>query len=125
MCDAERELVSPGCCCCLGSLGDWRTAASTENPAWELLWIGHPHAFVRRQDQSIQIRHEDESRPEFAIDPGALLSAIAAAEDELRAFSSRLLPIASEWISNVGLGLGDSAAEGLARRLAGVGADHC
>ncbi len=125
LCEAERELVFPGCCCCLASLGDWRTAAATESPAWEMLWIGHPHAYVRREGETLQIRQEDQGGPEFVIDPDALRSAVAKAGGELRAFSDFLLPVASEWIASLGLALTDSDAGELARRLAGVGADHC
>lgn len=123
LCDGETALVPPGCCCCLGSLADWREAGI--DPAKGSLWIGHPEASLWREGDRVLIQQNSEGgRPleptHLALSALDLEEAVKAAEGALEDFAARLAPVVGEWLSRVGLA--PEGATALARKLAGAGA---
>lgn len=128
LCDGDLPLMSPNCCCCLGSLLDWKAAAALTSPGWGDLWIGHPQASIRRQADLLEIRQNGHdwppAGPERVVVPlPALRRAIETAERDLQAFAARLVPTCREWLSRGRLDPGDAGL--LARRLAGVDGAGC
>ena len=128
LCDGDLPLMSPNCCCCLGSLMDWKAAAALPSPGGGDLWIGHPQASIRRQADLLEIRQTGAdwppAGPERVVVPlPALRRAIETAERDLQAFAARLEPASREWLSRARLDPGDAGL--LARRLAGVDGAGC
>jgi hypothetical protein len=117
-CDC-RELIRPACCGDLSNWNDWKEAAIRRNRNWEMLWIGHPWRYVRFDDQHLIITEPTEDsepldvKPQYALDPSLLESAIDRTMIELRGFAMSVFEVIGEWTSR-------GRAYAVSRRLAGL-----
>lgn len=107
-----RALLLPRCCCDLGTLDEWRSAAAHDGLAARALWIGHPEASASGAGERVLIASP--RAPAIALDRGALARAVDGAERTLESLAARLTPIAATVVADAALGAR------LARRLAGL-----
>lgn len=108
-------LIEPTCCGDLGNLSEWREAAAYRQSAWKMLWIGHPWISVRFGEGRLVFSEPHESdapAARWAVNPGELGRAVAAAEAELEDFARRLEPVLDA--------MGVAEARRTARSLAGL-----
>lgn len=96
--DAEgRAIGLPTCCCDLGDLSEWRSAATLVEGEGMMLGIGHGTWSARREGEGVFLTKEPEwhaSAPVTTrVSADELLAATHVAELALDAFRQRLLPI--------------------------------
>lgn len=72
---ADGKELWPGCCSDLSNLVDWQTALEA-NPAWRMLWIGHPWVFCRRQGSMLELSQPTEED----VPPAGALMAVEMEE---------------------------------------------
>lgn len=108
-------LLGPRCCAALCTFHDWQEAIASPGDQWQGLWIGHPHAGVRREGERMVFCNDLEAGPQpaFDVELQALALAVEECERELGRFAQRLAAALEPWI-------GAEAAAPAARVLAGL-----
>ena len=97
MLEAQSTTLEPQCCGDLANLDEWRRAAELKAPDWEMLWIGHPWAFVRAEGDRLWFSEPAEAPPVdgtalITVNRDALLAAIEEAGQTLDTLKARLEP---------------------------------
>jgi hypothetical protein len=69
--ETQSTTLEPQCCGDLANLDEWRRAAELKAPDWEMLWIGHPWAFVRAEGDRLWFSEPAEAPP---VDGTALIT---------------------------------------------------
>jgi hypothetical protein len=112
-----RVLVEPNCCGDLKDWCEWKSAAAYREPAWRILWIGHPWLSVRAEDNDLilsQPHESSEPHAKWIMDRQLIAPALQNAMTELECLSQR---IAQSLLST---SIDDSRAVYTARALAGL-----
>ena len=110
-------LSEPSCCGDLGDWTDWRAVANYRDPAWTMIWIGHPWLSARAEGDDLILSgpHEsDTPEPRWIIERNLIAPAVDAALVELESFAGC---IANALLDAAGNGTHTVA---IARALAGL-----
>lgn len=116
LCHAGEILVEPGCCCDLGDLAEWKTAAAYRGLDWKMVWIGHPWVSARFDGNRLVLSEPHESAvpvDRWAVRPADLEAAVAAAQVVLEGLACDMQILLCD------MGVRDARAA--ARTLAGLG----
>lgn len=92
-CQSQNVLIEPGCCADLGCVANWRDIVGLRQAERQTVRIGHPclSAFYRAPHLIISGPHESEPpMARWAVCPGQLQVAVAAAETELERFAGQI-----------------------------------
>ena len=57
-------LITPNCCGDIGNIRDWEDIFTEGKTTWQMLWIGHPWIFYRRQNGHIEFSDYHEANLE-------------------------------------------------------------
>ena len=101
----DEILLEPSCCGTLENLDSWRDACESQDPDWQMVWIGHPWTYVRSLGDRLSF-HEptEDSFPspngeEFSVGRDELERAVRVAEKEVEALAVRLTPVVEQLTS--------------------------
>lgn len=65
--EEDNPIITPNCCSDLGNLNNWESIFISENNNWEMLWIGHPYVYYRRQNGMIEFSEKTEGNVDKSI----------------------------------------------------------